>query len=78
LKNLDLLISCDTAIVHVAGALGVPVWVAVTHTPDWRWMLGRDDSPAYPSLRLFRQSAFGDWAGVFERIAESLRGEVSK
>jgi hypothetical protein len=73
LKNLDLLISCDTAIVHVAGALGVPVWVAVTLTPDWRWLLGREDSPAYPSLRLFRQGAFGDWAGVFRRMAEEVQ-----
>jgi ADP-heptose:LPS heptosyltransferase len=69
LKNLDLLIACDTAIIHVAGALGVPVWVAVGNVPDWRWLLGRDDSPAYPTLRLFRQPTFGDWPTVFSNIA---------
>jgi tetratricopeptide (TPR) repeat protein len=72
LKNLDLLVACDTAIVHVAAALGIPVWLAVGNVADWRWLLGRDDSPAYPSLRLFRQASFGDWPGVFQRIAKEL------
>jgi Tetratricopeptide repeat len=72
LKNLDLLIACDTAVIHVAGALGVPVWLALTNTPDWRWLIGRDDSPAYPALRLFRQQSFGDWPGVFARMAADL------
>jgi hypothetical protein len=72
LKNLDLLIACDTAIAHVAGALAVPVWLAIGNVPDWRWLLGRDDSPAYPTLRLIRQSSFGDWAGVFRRMAAEL------
>jgi Tetratricopeptide repeat len=72
LKNLDLLVACDTAIAHVAGALGVPVWLAVGNVPDWRWMFGRDDSPAYPTLRLFRQASFGDWPGVFGRMAEAV------
>jgi tetratricopeptide (TPR) repeat protein len=76
LANLDLLISCDTAVVHLAGALGVPAWVALPSDPDWRWLLGRDDSPWYPSLRLFRQDRPGDWAGVFERIAVALRGAL--
>jgi tetratricopeptide (TPR) repeat protein len=79
LKNLDLLIACDTAAVHVAGALGVPVWVAVGNVPDWRWLFGRDDSPAYPTLRLFRQASFGDWPGVFRRMAEALAaGQATK
>jgi FkbM family methyltransferase len=72
LKNLDLLITCDTAIAHLAGALGVPVWVGLAIVPDWRWLLEREDTPWYPSVRLFRQTAPGDWAGVMERIAAAL------
>lgn len=72
LKNLDLLIACDTAIVHVAGALGVPVWVAAGNVPDWRWMMDREDTVAYPTMRLFRQTTFGDWQGVFNRMAKAL------
>ncbi len=72
MKSLDLVITSDTAIPHLAGALGVPAWVALKHVPDWRWMLDRSDSPWYPSLRLFRQSAPDDWAGVFARIAGEL------
>src|SRR5262249_22161916 len=64
MKNLDLVISADTAIVHLAGALGVPVWVALPSAPDWRWLLGREDSPWYPTMRLFRQASPGDWDGV--------------
>lgn len=71
-RNLDLVITCDSAPAHLAGALGVPVWVAVTFAPDWRWMLGRQDTPWYPTMRLFRQTRPGDWAGVFSRIRESL------
>jgi FkbM family methyltransferase len=72
LKNLDLLITCDTAIEHVAGALGVPVWVAMCQVPDWRWQLSGETIHWYPSMRLFRQTAYGDWPGVFERIAKAL------
>jgi FkbM family methyltransferase len=72
LKNLDLLITPDTAIAHVAGALGVPTWLALAGVPDWRWLLDRDDSPWYPSIRLFRQRRVGDWASVFEAMAEAL------
>jgi tetratricopeptide (TPR) repeat protein len=72
MKNLDLVISSDTAVAHLAGALGVPIWLALAHIPDWRWMLQRDDSPWYPSMRLFRQNRAGDWDEVFERIAEEL------
>ena len=74
IKNLDLVISPDTAVAHLAGALGVPVWVTVPFTPDWRWMLGRTDTPWYPTMRLFRQSAPGDWQGVFETIAAEVAG----
>jgi tetratricopeptide (TPR) repeat protein len=73
MKNLDLVISSDTAVAHLAGALGVPVWVALPVVPDWRWLLERDDSPWYPTMRLFRQSQPGQWRPVFERMAEELR-----
>jgi hypothetical protein len=68
----DLVITADTAPAHLAGALGVRAWVALKHVPDWRWFLGRDDSPWYPSLRLFRQPATGDWDSVFDRMAGEL------
>jgi len=72
LKSLDLLVTSDTAIAHVAGALGVPVWLALAYVPDWRWLLERDDTPWYPTIRLFRQAAVGDWSSVFERMSEEL------
>jgi hypothetical protein len=71
-RNLDLVIACDSAPAHLAGALGVNVWVALPFSPDWRWMLDRDDSPWYPTMRLFRQKSPGDWRGVFGRMAEAL------
>ncbi|WP_428490183.1 tetratricopeptide repeat protein [Rhodopila sp.] len=71
---LDLVITSDTAIAHLAGALGRPVWVALRRVPDWRWMLDRTDSPWYPTMRLFRQSRDGDWGSVFAAIAEALAG----
>ena len=73
MMNLDLVITSDTSIAHVAGALGVPVWVALQETPNWRWLVGRDDSPWYPTMRLFRQSRLGDWEGVFAKMAERVR-----
>ncbi len=69
---LDLTISVDTAVCHLAGALGRPVWALIAAAPDWRWMAGRDDSPWYPTLRLFRQAAPGDWAGVLEQVCAAL------
>jgi tetratricopeptide (TPR) repeat protein len=72
MMNLDLVVSVDTSIGHLAGGLGVPVWLALHCTPDYRWLLGREDSPWYPTARLFRQEEVGDWAGVFRRIAEAL------
>jgi len=68
----DLAISVDTSIVHLAGALGRPVWVLLQHMPDFRWLLEREDSPWYPSARLFRQPDFGDWTSVIERVAREL------
>jgi hypothetical protein len=73
MKCLDLVITSDTSTPHLAGALGVPVWMATPFSPDWRWLRDREDSPWYPSMRLFRQTIRGDWDGVFTRIAEELK-----
>jgi ADP-heptose:LPS heptosyltransferase len=73
IHNLDLVISVDTAIAHLAGAMGKPVWILLPFAPDWRWMLGRDDSPWYPTMHLFRQTISGDWGEVIQRVADSLR-----
>jgi hypothetical protein len=72
IENLDLVITADTAIAHLAGAMGKPVWTALASLPDWRWMLARHDSPWYPTMRLFRQERAGEWNGVFARMAASL------
>jgi hypothetical protein len=72
MQSLDLLITPDTSLAHLAGALGRPAWVALKHVPDWRWFLARDDSPWYPSLRLFRQPAPGDWTAVFAQMRAAL------
>ncbi len=73
IAQLDLIISVDTAVAHLAGALGKPVWLLLSHSPDWRWMLNRQDSPWYPTLRLFRQKHPGDWQSVFEQLREALQ-----
>src|SRR5207248_5163020 len=73
IKNLDLVITSDTSIAHLAGALGVPVWVALPFAADWRWLLGREDSPWCPTMRLFRQSEFGNWQPVFQRMAHEVK-----
>ena len=70
--QLDLVISVDTAVVHLAGALGKPVWTLLPFIPDWRWMLNRSDSPWYPSMTLFRQRKRGDWHSVFQEIRLTL------
>jgi hypothetical protein len=70
---IDLLISVDSSPVHLAGALGRPAWVMLPFVPDWRWLMHRSDSPWYPSLRLFRQPARGDWAAVVRQMADELR-----
>jgi tetratricopeptide (TPR) repeat protein len=74
IRNVDLVVSSDTSIAHLAGALGVPVWVALAASADWRWLLEREDSPWYPGMRLFRQTAWGAWRAVFERMATQLAG----
>lgn len=72
IKNLDLIITSDTAIAHLAGALGCPTWVALKHTPDWRWMLDQEHSPWYPTVRLFRQKKSGNWENVFNEMYDAL------
>ena len=69
---MDIIISVDTAVMHLAGALDRPVWLLLAHLGDWRWMLERDDSPWYPSLWLLRQPERGDWASVLSEVAERL------
>jgi Tfp pilus assembly protein PilF len=72
IEACDLVITADTAPAHLAGALGVPTWIALKHVPDWRWFLASDDSPWYPSARLFRQTATGNWGSVFAAMATQL------
>ncbi len=76
ITNLDLVISVDTSIAHLAGALGRPVWLLAAHAPDWRWMRERDDSPWYPTMRLFRQSRAQEWVPVLERVRTRLAALV--
>jgi len=76
--NLDLVISIDTSVAHLAGALGKPVWVLLHKSPDWRWMLEREDSPWYPTARLFRQSTLRNWQDVLARVERELRELVAR
>ena len=73
MQNLDLVVSCDTSTAHLAGALGVPIWMPLPKPCDWRWMCDREDSPWYPTMRIFRQARPGDWDEVFERITDALQ-----
>src|SRR5205085_9050959 len=77
LMNVDLLITVDTMAAHLAGALARPVWVLLPYEADWRWMLHRDDSLWYPTMRLFRQPAPGAWRPVVQRIVEELRRAIA-
>jgi ADP-heptose:LPS heptosyltransferase len=74
---LDLVITVDTSIAHLAGTMGCPTWIMLPHTPDYRWMLDRDDSPWYPTVRLFRQTEAGDYAAVIARVREELLARVA-
>jgi len=73
MMSLDLVVSADTSVAHLAGALARPVWIALKFDAEWRWLRDRDDSPWYPTARLFRQTEAGDWTGVFARMAAALR-----
>jgi hypothetical protein len=70
--RLDLVISVDTSVAHLAGALGRPTWLLLRHPPEWRWLLERDDSPWYPTVRLFRQRQEGDWLEPVREVAAAL------
>jgi tetratricopeptide (TPR) repeat protein len=72
IENCDLVISSDTAVAHLAGALGISNWIALKHVPEWRWFLGRSDTPWYPNTRLFRQATTNDWGSVFRAMEEEL------
>ncbi len=78
MESLDLVVTSDTAIAHLAGALGRPVFLALNCVPHWRWLMHREDSPWYPSMRLFRQAEKGDWEFVFKRIASSIAADVAE
>jgi hypothetical protein len=72
MQCLDLIVTSDTSVAHLAGALGRPVWVSLQHVPDWRWLLQGETCHWYPTMRLFRQPRRGDWASVFARIAARI------
>ena len=77
IEHLDLIISVDTSVVHLAGAMAKPVWTLLSHCPDWRWMLDRKDSPWYPNMRLYRQPSPGDWKSVFDDVCHDLQQLVA-
>ena len=70
--QMDLVLSIDTSLAHLAGALGKPVWIMLPFSADWRWLVGRSDTPWYPTARLFRQQRPGDWDGVVAEVAQAL------
>jgi ADP-heptose:LPS heptosyltransferase len=72
IDNLDLVISVDTSVAHLSGALGKKTLLLLPYVPDWRWLLDRDDSPWYPSVKIYRQPAIGDWHSVFDRVKLDL------
>jgi len=76
MQHLDLVVACNSSVVHLAGALGVPVWLPLSTAAEWHWLQGRTDSPWYPTLRLFWQSTFDDWDGVFGRMRDALRPRI--
>jgi tetratricopeptide (TPR) repeat protein len=73
---MDLVITIDTSVAHLAGAMGKPVWILLCYNRDWRWLLDRDDSPWYPTARLFRQQEIGNWAGVVDQVKNELRTAI--
>jgi hypothetical protein len=77
IAGLDLVVSVDTMVAHLAGALGKPVWLMLRFAADWRWLLDRSDSPWYPTMCLFRQRRPGDWGGVVSDLAAALREDAA-
>jgi ADP-heptose:LPS heptosyltransferase len=77
MKNLDLIITVDTSIAHLAGGLGVPTWLVLPFPAEWRWLENRSDSPYYPSMRIFRQKKFGDWNDVYDQVVTALQDLLS-
>jgi ADP-heptose:LPS heptosyltransferase len=76
MRCVDLVITSDTALTHLAGSLGVKTWLPLRYLPDWRWLLDRDDSPWYPSMKIYRQVKIGDWSSVFNEIETELKNLV--
>ena len=76
IKNVDLVISSCTSIPHLSGALGKETWILLSHVPDWRWLLNREDSPWYPSMKLYRQPSIGDWGSVLDKVKKDLTGSM--
>jgi hypothetical protein len=76
--HLDLVVSIDTSVAHLAGAMGKPVWILLNNSPDWRWLLEREDSPWYPTARLFRQSTLGNWQDVVTHVEGELRELIAR
>jgi ADP-heptose:LPS heptosyltransferase len=74
---MDVVVSVDTSVAHLSGALGRPTWILLPHVPDWRWMLDREDTPWYPTAKLYRQRAPDDWNETFARVAADLRAAAS-
>jgi hypothetical protein len=78
IAHLDLVISIDTSVAHLAGALAKPIWILLSFTPDWRWLLERNDCPWYPTARLFRQSDAGAWDKVITQVNDALRSFLNQ
>jgi len=78
ISQMDLIITVDTSVAHLAGAMGKPVWLLLPYTPDWRWMLKREDSPWYPQMRLFRQKSAGDWDNVFKKVYQAMADKLAE
>lgn len=75
---MDVVISIDTSVAHLAGTLGKLTWVLLSYSPDWRWLLDRDDSPWYPSVKLYRQEKINDWDGLLEKVKNDLATFIKK
>ena len=78
IECLDLVITVDTSVAHLAGAMGKPVWILIPFAPDYRWLLDREDSPWYPTARLFRQPVLNDWDSVIPKIIQALQRYIKQ